>query len=88
MKNLVQAYFVEAKWFNEKYAPTFEEYMNKALVSCGYSALTTLSFVGMGDIVIKEAFDWVFSHPRMVKVAAIISRLMDDIVSTDVLIIN
>ncbi|KAG6634537.1 hypothetical protein CIPAW_12G125200 [Carya illinoinensis] len=83
MKNLVQAYFVEAKWFNEKYAPTFEEYMNKALVSCGYSALTTLSFVGMGDIVIKEAFDWVFSHPRMVKVAAIISRLMDDIVSTD-----
>ncbi|KAG6685679.1 hypothetical protein I3842_12G123900 [Carya illinoinensis] len=83
MKNLVQSYFVEAKWFNEKYVPTFEEYMNNALVSCGYSALTTLSFVGMGDIVTKEAFDWVFSHPRMVKAAEIISRLMDDIVSTD-----
>ncbi|KAG6685681.1 hypothetical protein I3842_12G124100 [Carya illinoinensis] len=83
MKNLVQAYFVEAKWFNEKYVPTFEEYMNNALVSSGCSALTTLSFVGMGDIVTKEAFDWVFSHPRMVKAAEIITRLMDDIVSTD-----
>ncbi|KAG6685677.1 hypothetical protein I3842_12G123700 [Carya illinoinensis] len=83
MKNQVQAYFVEAKWFNEKYVPTFEEYMNNALVSCGYSALTTLSFVGMGDIATKEAFDWVFSHPRMVKASEIINRLMDDIVSTD-----
>ncbi|KAG2677982.1 hypothetical protein I3760_12G121700 [Carya illinoinensis] len=83
MKNQVQAYFVEAKWFNEKYVPTFEEYMNNALVSCAYSVLTTLSFVGMGDIVTKEAFDWVFSRPRMLKAAEIINRLMDDIVSTD-----
>ncbi|KAG7953730.1 hypothetical protein I3843_12G124000 [Carya illinoinensis] len=83
MKHQVQAYFVEAKWFNEKYVPTFEEYMNNALVSCGYFALTTLSFVGMGDILTKEAFDWVFSRPRMLKAAEIINRLMDDIVSTD-----
>ncbi|KAF5461047.1 hypothetical protein F2P56_020873 [Juglans regia] len=83
MKNQVQAYFVEAKWLNENYVPTFEEYMNNALVSCAYSTMTTLSFVGMGDIVTKEAFDWVFSHPRMVKAAEIINRLMDDIVSTE-----
>ncbi|XP_040989064.1 (-)-germacrene D synthase-like [Juglans microcarpa x Juglans regia] len=83
MKNQVQAYFVEAKWFNENYVPTFEEYMDNALGSSAYSALTTLSFVGMGDIVTKEAFDWVFSHPRMVKAAEIIGRLMNDIVSTD-----
>ncbi|KAG2677979.1 hypothetical protein I3760_12G121600 [Carya illinoinensis] len=83
IKNQVQAYFVEAKWFNEKHVPTFEEYMNNALVSCGYSALTAISFVGMGDIITKEAFDWVFSHPRMVKAAEIINMLMDDIVSTD-----
>ncbi|KAG6685678.1 hypothetical protein I3842_12G123800 [Carya illinoinensis] len=78
----VQAYFVEAKWFNEKYVPTFEEYMNNALVSCGYFVLTTLSFAGMGDIA-TEAFDWVFNHPRMVKAAEIINRLMNDNVSTD-----
>ncbi|KAG7953734.1 hypothetical protein I3843_12G124400 [Carya illinoinensis] len=83
MKKQVQSDFVEAKWLNEKYVPTFEEYMNNALVSCGYSALTTLSFVGMEDIVTKEAFDWVFSHPKMVKAAEIINGLMDDIVSND-----
>ncbi|KAG6685680.1 hypothetical protein I3842_12G124000 [Carya illinoinensis] len=83
LKNQVQAYFVEAKWLNEKYVPTFEEYMNNTLVSCGYSVLTTLSFVGMRDTVTKEAFDWVFSHPRMVKAAEIINRLMNDISSND-----
>ncbi|KAJ9671856.1 hypothetical protein PVL29_025515 [Vitis rotundifolia] len=40
-----------------------------ALVSCGYSMLTTTSFVGMGDIATKEA------------ASSIICRLMDDIVS-------
>ena len=50
--------------------------------------LTTTSFVGMGDIATKEAFDWAFSHPNMVRTSCIICRLMDDIVSHEVLIIQ
>ena len=84
----IQAYFVEAKWFNQEYTPTFDGYMSKALVSYGYSMLTTTSFVGMGDIATKEAFDWAFSHPNMVRTSCIICRLMDDIVSHEVLIIQ
>ena len=84
MKKQVQAYFVEAKWLKQEYIPTIEEYMTNALVSCGYFLLTTISFVGMGDIVTKKAFDWVFSDPKMVRASAIICRLMDDIVDHEV----
>ncbi|CBI20476.3 (-)-germacrene D synthase [Vitis vinifera] len=77
----IQAYFVEAKWLNQEYTPTLDEYMSNALVSSGYSMLITTSFVGMGDIATKEAFDWVFSDPKMVRASSVICRLMDDIVS-------
>ena len=59
--------------------------MSNALVSCGYSMLITTSFVGMGDIATEEAFDWVFSDPKMVRASSVICRLMDDIVSNEVL---
>ena len=54
MKNQVRAYFAEAKWFHERHIPTIEEYMGVALLSLGYSLLTTLSFMGMGGIVTKK----------------------------------
>ena len=57
MKKLVEAYFEEAIWLKEKYIPTMEEYMSNALISCGYPMLSTISFVGMGDIVIKEVLE-------------------------------
>ncbi|KAL4619514.1 hypothetical protein ACB092_06G084500 [Castanea dentata] len=72
MKKLVQAYFVEAKWFNEGYIPAMDEYMSNALKSSGYPTVITISFVGMGDI-----------EPKIVKAASTISRLMDDIVSQE-----
>ncbi|XP_043700443.1 (-)-germacrene D synthase-like [Telopea speciosissima] len=85
MKKHVRDYFIEAKWFNEGYIPTFEEYMGIALTSSGYPMLTVTSFVligGMADIIVtKEALDWVIDDPKLVRVSALISRLMDDIVS-------
>ncbi|KAA8526913.1 hypothetical protein F0562_008858 [Nyssa sinensis] len=43
MKQLVRAYFVEAKWFQEGKTPTMEEYMCNALLTSGYYMLTTTS---------------------------------------------
>ncbi|KAM3742147.1 hypothetical protein ACB098_07G049100 [Castanea mollissima] len=83
MKKLIQAYFEEAVWLKEKYIPTMEEYMSNALISCGYLTLGTISFIGMGDIVTKEALEWVIKEPKIVRAASIISRLMDDIVSNE-----
>ncbi|KAA8523751.1 hypothetical protein F0562_010174 [Nyssa sinensis] len=81
MKTLVRGYFTEAKWFHEGYVPTMEEYMPTAVLTCGYSMLSTTSFVGLGEIATKDAFDWVSSVPKIVIAASMICRLMDDIVS-------
>nr|POE44558.1 beta-caryophyllene synthase [Quercus suber] len=81
MKLLVRAYFDEAKWFHQNYIPTMEEYMHIALKTSGYPMLTAISFLGMGDIVTKEAFDWIFSNPKIITASSVIGRLMDDMKS-------
>ncbi|KAJ0101428.1 hypothetical protein Patl1_04423 [Pistacia atlantica] len=80
MKSIVRNYHTEAKWCHEKHFPTLDEYMSVALVTSAYQLLTTTSFVGMGDVATKEAFEWLFSYPKVLKAASIICRLMDDIV--------
>ncbi|KAJ9676241.1 hypothetical protein PVL29_024976 [Vitis rotundifolia] len=72
-------YAIEA--FHEGCIPTMEEYMRIALVTSGYYMLTTMSFIGMGEIVTKEAFDWVISDTKIITASAVICRLMDDISS-------
>ncbi|CAK9136867.1 unnamed protein product [Ilex paraguariensis] len=84
MKKLIRAYFEEAKWFNEGYAPTMEEYMKVALVSSGYMMLSTTCIVGMGELATNEAFDWVSSEPLIVRASSTIARLMDDVAGHEV----
>ncbi|RVW86329.1 Valencene synthase [Vitis vinifera] len=81
MKNSVRAYFNEAKWLHGEYVPTVEEYMDVALVSCDVPMFTIISFVGMGFIATKEAFDWVLNGPKIVRACSTIIRLMDDMAS-------
>ncbi|KAH9720494.1 alpha-humulene/(-)-(E)-beta-caryophyllene synthase [Citrus sinensis] len=81
MKILVEGYYDESKWFHENYIPKMEEYMRVALVTSGYTMLTTVSFLGMDNIVTKETFDWVFSRPKIIRASEIIGRFMDDIKS-------
>ena len=80
MKKHVQSYFNEAKWFKENYIPTLEEYMQHALVSCGYCMLSITSFVGMGDIATEKDFEWFSKYPKIIRGASAICRLMDDVV--------
>ncbi|KAI8005910.1 (-)-germacrene D synthase [Camellia lanceoleosa] len=80
MKILVRAYFEEAKWFHQGNVPSIEEYMRVALVTGAYTMLATTSLVGMGEVVSKEAFDWVSSDPLIVQASSVVCRLMDDMV--------
>ncbi|PWA48135.1 E-beta-caryophyllene synthase [Artemisia annua] len=79
MKEFIRSYMIEAKWANEGYVPTAEEHMSVSFVSSGYSMLATTCFVGMGDIVTDEAFEWVLTKPPIIKASCAIARLMDDI---------
>ncbi|KAE8674438.1 (+)-delta-cadinene synthase isozyme XC14 [Hibiscus syriacus] len=78
---LSESYFVETKWYQEKYVPTMEEYMRNALVTAGHVHLTITSFIEMEDSVTPEIFKWAFSNPKIVAASSVIGRLMDDIAS-------
>lgn len=77
-------YFSEAKWLHEGFLPKIEEYEGVALGSSGVLTLATASFVDMGDIATKEAFEWLIKKPKIVVAAQTIGRLMDDIASHEV----
>ncbi|KAL5737834.1 hypothetical protein ACOSP7_030595 [Xanthoceras sorbifolium] len=83
MKKLVKAYCVEAKWCNESYVPTMEEYMDISLVTTCYPMLAITSFLGMGKIANRDVLEWSSNdnYPKIIKASTIICRLMDDIVS-------
>lgn len=81
MKEQVSIYNVEAKWCKEGYIPTFNEYTDVAYVSSGSYVVIVGSFLGMGEIADKNAFDWLRSKPKLVRVSETLGRLIDDIVS-------
>ncbi|KAK6230394.1 hypothetical protein QUC31_001912 [Theobroma cacao] len=67
--------------FHENYAPTLEEYMSVALITSGYRMLPITSYVGMGDDIMKEAFNWASNTPKSLQASMTLGRLMDDIAS-------
>ncbi|KAG6383297.1 hypothetical protein SASPL_156956 [Salvia splendens] len=79
MKVMARDYFTEIKWREEKYKPESEEYMHVATASTAYTSLIICSFLGMGDCVTKEAFEFVLSKQDIVKATLNICRLTDDI---------
>ena len=81
MKNLSRAFFEEAKWLRQGYTPTVEEYLAVALHSTGLYLLVSASLVGLGNMVSKDVFEWLFNDPKIVRASALICRLMDDIAS-------
>ncbi|KAK7312909.1 hypothetical protein VNO77_37150 [Canavalia gladiata] len=82
-KKVVHAYMTEAKWLNNNYIPTTEEYMRTSTISCCYSLLITTSYIGMGNTITEDIFKWVTNEPKIVKAASVLCRLMDDIVSNE-----
>nr|BBE38032.1 alpha-selinene synthase [Freesia hybrid cultivar] len=82
-KNTTKAWLKEAEWREEGYVPSFEEYFTVSLPSATYPTVACVSYVGMGEIVTKEALDWIFNIPKIVQAATMITRCMDDLVSSE-----
>ncbi|RCV29876.1 hypothetical protein SETIT_6G048400v2 [Setaria italica] len=82
MKHLVHLYCKELKWREENYVPSMSEHLQVTMESVGSAALTCAAFVGMGDIITKEVFEWILSYPQFFKSFAIFVRLANDLVST------
>jgi hypothetical protein len=86
IKDLVRSYNIEVKMLQEGYIPkSVEEHLNISTRSVGYPVLACASFIGMHDIATKDCFDWVSSVPKMVEALSVILRLVDDLVSYEVM---
>ncbi|KAH0710993.1 hypothetical protein KY284_012420 [Solanum tuberosum] len=81
MKKVVKAYFQEAKWYYGKRVPSMEQYMKNGIPTSGYLLLATNSWLGMGEIATKDAFDWLTTEPPMLVASCIIARLLNDLLS-------
>ncbi|XP_050220084.1 alpha-copaene synthase-like [Mercurialis annua] len=81
LKRVMRAYLAEAKWREQDYVPTMEEYMEVSLITSCYQFLAINSFLGLGEIATKHAYEWILEDPKLIRASTIISRLMDDIMS-------
>lgn len=86
MKEIVRSYYIEAEWFIEGKIPSFEEYLNNALVTGTYYLLAPASLLGM-ESTSKRTFDWMMNKPKILVASAIIGRVIDDIATYKVLFI-
>ncbi|KAF7822843.1 (-)-germacrene D synthase-like [Senna tora] len=77
----VEAYWIEAKWCNQGYIPTYKEYMENAMVTSLTLLLQSASYLGLGNSATKHVFDWLFNDPKILKASEIICRLIGDMSS-------
>ncbi|TYH46515.1 hypothetical protein ES332_D11G341500v1 [Gossypium tomentosum] len=80
-KQLCESFFVDAKWYNQNYVPTIEEYMRNRVLSTGNIMLTVTYFVGMEDFVTLEIFNWASNNPKIIDASSIAICLMNDVTS-------
>ncbi|GAA0164393.1 hypothetical protein LIER_20044 [Lithospermum erythrorhizon] len=78
MKQLIQGYFIEAKWFIKGDSPPFSEYLRIGLITSTYYLLTPVCYLGM-KAATEEVFSWLSQSPKIVRLCAIISRFVDDL---------
>ncbi|XP_077220988.1 (-)-germacrene D synthase-like [Tasmannia lanceolata] len=83
MKVLARDYFVEHKWYNRNTVPSVEEYLRVSCISVAVHMANVHCCAGMGDVMTKEAFEWLKSEPKVVMDASLIGRLLDDMQSTE-----
>ncbi|KAK3228917.1 hypothetical protein Dsin_000798 [Dipteronia sinensis] len=82
MKMICNAYYEESTWFRDNRTPTYEEYMDVALVSVGYTFTIAEAFMSIMDsMVTKEDLDWALGRPTILKASELMLRLVEDVKS-------
>ncbi|XP_077217584.1 alpha-terpineol synthase, chloroplastic-like [Tasmannia lanceolata] len=72
-------YLVEAKWYNNRYTPTLDEYLNNAWVSSTIPLIMGHVYFSLTQKVTKEAQECLTNNPNIVRWSSIIARLVDDL---------
>ncbi|KAL8149840.1 hypothetical protein AgCh_006745 [Apium graveolens] len=84
MKKIVRSFIFEAKCVNKWIVPTMDEYMPYSLIATTVPILAVHFMVGMGDIVTRDALEWLSSFPILIRASSLYCRLTDDMVEDEV----
>ncbi|WVZ95121.1 hypothetical protein U9M48_040922, partial [Paspalum notatum var. saurae] len=80
--DIAKCYHAEVKWRDEHYVPTnVDEHLQISVCSSACMHVTNLAFILLGDVTTKEAVEWVFTYPKIVRGVCIVGRIGNDIVS-------
>ncbi|KAJ0694634.1 putative lyase [Helianthus annuus] len=82
-QELARGYLQEAEWRHSGEVPSFEEYMRVGLTTSTHELLGKAAWIGMGEIVTEEAFNWYQSHPKILIASESIARLHDDVMTVE-----
>ncbi|OMO64933.1 hypothetical protein COLO4_31678 [Corchorus olitorius] len=75
-----KALFVEAKWYNEGYTPSLEEYLSNALISSGGIVISVHSMLSVGhDQISDDMLNFLGQNEDLVYNVSIIIRLCNDL---------
>ncbi|KAI7993151.1 hypothetical protein LOK49_LG12G02324 [Camellia lanceoleosa] len=78
--DICKSYLLEAKWYYNRYTPTFEEYMNNAWISISAPLMLVHAYFFDSKSVTKEASECLLeSYPNIIRWSSIIFRLSDDL---------
>ncbi|KAL8199346.1 hypothetical protein R6Q57_012914 [Mikania cordata] len=82
-QELARGFHQEAEWRHSGEVPSFEEYLRVGLTTATHNFISVSAFMGMGEIVTKEAFTWHQSHPKILTASESITRLHDDVMTVE-----
>ena len=82
---MAKRYGAERKWRDKHYVPAkIEEHLQISVGSSACMHIVNITFILMGEITTREAIEWAFSYPEMIRVVCIMARISNDIMSHEV----
>ncbi|CAN6203433.1 unnamed protein product [Urochloa humidicola] len=80
--DMAKRYCAEEKWRDERYVPTkVKEHLQISVGSSACMHIVNLAFILMGNTTTREAIEWAFSYPEMIRAVCIVGRICNDIMS-------
>lgn len=76
--DLFEAYLLEAKWYHSGYKPNLKEYLDNAWISITGPVVLTHSYFLTATSFTDEALQSIRNYPKIVRLAATILRIADD----------
>ncbi|XP_077224041.1 alpha-terpineol synthase, chloroplastic-like isoform X1 [Tasmannia lanceolata] len=80
--DICKSFLVEAKWYNNGYTPTLDEYLNNAWISSTGPILLGHVYFLTRPKVTKEALEFVDNYPNLIRYPSMICRLCNDLASS------